>query len=89
MKTLELANSMGVTESDVTSLVNMVGTSLIADKMKDIFLGMDEDERNNVVLAYVSAEVKKFNNFCVSLLTNTEKRSAFEQYMFYKLKEEI
>ena len=82
-----MAKAMGVTPKDVSSLVNMVGDSLIKDGMKGIFIGMSEKEKANTTCAYVAAEVKKFSNFCVSLLTNTEKKSAFDQYLFYKLKE--
>ncbi len=64
-----------------------LNTSIKQDGMKEIFLNMNEDERTNTVMAYVAAEVKKFSEFCFSLLTNTEKKSAFDQYMFYKLQE--
>ncbi len=87
MNVSALAKAMNVTENDVTSLINMVNTSIKQDGMKEIFLNMNEDERTNTVMAYVAAEVKKFSEFCLSLLTNTEKKSAFDQYMFYKLQE--
>ncbi len=87
MNVSTLAKAMNVTENDVTSLINMVNTSIEQDGMKEIFLSMNEDERTNTVMAYVAAEVKKFSEFCLSLLTNTEKKSAFDQYMFYKLQE--
>jgi len=87
VSTESMAKAMGVTPKDVSSLLAMVGDSLIKDGMKDIFIAMNEDDRSYTTCAYVSAEVKKFGNFCLSLLTNTEKKSAFEQYMFYKLKE--
>ena len=87
MNVTTLAQAMNVTGEDVLSLINMVKTSLEQDGMKDIFLGMSEEDRTNTVSAYVAAEVKKFNEFCISLLTNTEKKSAFDQYMFSKLQE--
>ena len=87
MNVSALAKAMNVTENDVTSLINMVNTSIEQDGMKEIFLSMNEDERTNTVMAYVAAEVKKFSEFCLSLLTNTEKKSAFDQYVFYKLQE--
>ena len=80
-----MAQAMGVTPADVLSLAQMVSESLSKDGMKDIFIGMDEAERADTTCAYVSAEVKKFSDFCLSLLTNTEKKSAFNQYLFYKL----
>ena len=86
MNVTTLAQAMNVTESDVISLMNMVSTSLEQDGMKEIFLGMSEDERTNTTMAYAAAEVKKFSEFCMSILTNTEKKSAFDQYMFKKLK---
>ena len=82
-----MAKAMGVTQADILSLANMVSKSLTKDGMKDIFIGMSEAERVSTVCAYVAAEVKKFSWFCMSLLTNTEKKSAFDQYLFYKLKE--
>ncbi len=81
-----MAKAMGVTPSDASSLIKTVADSLAKDGMEDIFIGMNESERTNTIEAYVAAEVKKFNNFCLSLLTNTEKKSAFDQYMFYELK---
>lgn len=87
MNVTTLAQAMNVTEKDVLSLINMVNTSLEQDGMKEIFLGMNEEDRANTVLAYVAAEVKKFSEFCVSLLTNTEKKSTFDLYMFHKLQE--
>lgn len=87
MNVTTLAQAMNVTEKDVLSLINMVNTSLEQDGMKEIFLDMSEEDRTNTVLAYVAAEVKKFSEFCVSLLANTEKKSAFDQYLFHKLQE--
>lgn len=87
MNVTTLAQAMNVTEKDILSLINMVNTSLEQDGIKEIFLGMSEDERTNTVMAYVAAEVKKFSEFCLSLLTNTEKKNAFDQYMFHKLQE--
>ena len=80
-----LAQALSVSEKDALSLISMVHDSLGQDGMKEIFLGMNEEERTNTIQAYVSAEVKKFSEFCVSLLTNTEKKSAFDQYLFHKL----
>ncbi len=85
MNVTTLAQAMNVTEKDVLSLINMVNTSLEQDGMKEIFLGMKEEEWPRLIQAYVAAEVKKFSEFCVSLLTNTEKKSAFDQYIFSKL----
>jgi hypothetical protein len=80
-----LAKQMNVTENDVTSLLNMVTTSLQQDDMVKQFIGMNEDERTMVIQAYARAEVKKFTDFCIALHTNTEKRSAFTQYTLTKL----
>lgn len=82
-----LAQAMNVTEKDVLSLINVVNTSLEQDGMKEFFLGMSEEERTNTVMAYVAAEVKRFSEFCVSLLTNSEKKNAFDQYLLHKLQE--
>jgi hypothetical protein len=82
-----MAKAMGVTLEDVSSLVRMVADSLTKDGMKGIFIAMSETERVNTTCAYVAAEVKRFSEFCLSLLTNTEKKSAFDQYLFFKLKE--
>ena len=85
MNVSELAKEIGVTEQDVLSLINMVVHSIKQDKMQDDVLSMDEEMRQMTVVAYISAEVKKFSEFCVSLLTNTEKKCAFDQYMLHKL----
>lgn len=85
MNISELAKSLNVKDSDLLSLVRMVASSLEKDSMKDIFLSMSEEERINTTQAYIAAEVKKFTEFCQSILTNTEKKNAFDQYMLYKL----
>jgi hypothetical protein len=77
----EMAKEMGVKTSDVRSLLNMVSASIEQDGMEETFLEMTEEERAEVTAAYVSAEVKKFSEFCMTLLTNTEKRSVFGQYL--------
>jgi hypothetical protein len=77
----EMAKEMGVKTSDVRSLLNVVSESIWQDGMRETFLGMSEDQRAEVAAAYVSAEVKKFSEFCMTLLTNTEKRSVFGQYL--------
>lgn len=82
MNLSELAKAMNVTEKDVTSLINMVVTSMKQDKIDESNLGGISKEE--IVAAYIQAEVKKFSNFCVTLLINQEKRSAFTQYMLYK-----
>ena len=84
-----IARAIGVDTPDVLSMVNIVQNSIEQTGMREIFLGMSEAERINIVQAYTSAEVKKFNEFCVSLLTNTEKKSAFDQYLFHKLQETL
>lgn len=81
-----MAKVMGVTSSDVLSLASMVSEALTKDDMKDIVFGMSEGERVDVTCAYVAAEVRKFSDFCLSLLTNTEKKSAFDRYLLTKLK---
>ena len=86
MNVSKLAQAMNVTESDVNSLLNMVASSMQQDGFKDVFLSMSELERVNAVEAYVMAEVKKFSEFCMTLLTNQEKKSAFDQYIFSQLK---
>ena len=86
MNVQELAKAMNVTELDVSSLLKMVADSIVKDVMSEIFLNMSESERVEVTGAYIQAEVKKFFEFCVTLLTNQEKRSAFVQHMFAQLK---
>ena len=86
MNVTALAQSMNVTENDVASLIRMVITSLQQDGMKEIFVGMSEEDRTNTVMAYVAAEVKKFSEFCTSLLTNKDKKNAFDLYMLNNLK---
>jgi len=81
-----MAKVMGVTSSDVLSLASMVSEALTKDDMKDIVFGMSEGERVDVTCAYVATEVRKFSDFCLSLLTNTEKKSAFDRYLLTKLK---
>ena len=81
-----LANEMNVTESDVNNLLNMVVTGFERDKVTDIFIAMTEAQQNEMVQAYVIAEIKKFAAFCTELLVNPEKKSAFELYVLSLIK---
>lgn len=81
MNVATLATTMNVTENDVNSLLRMVSSAMIKDGIAEQVVTMSEEDRQYAVSAYVQSEVKKFHNFCVSLLTNTEKKSAFEQYV--------
>jgi len=86
MNVSTLAKSMNVTENDVNSLLRMVTDSIIKDGMTDHVVEMSEQDRVNTIKAYVAAEVKKFSSFCMTLLTNQEKKSAFDQYMLSQIK---
>ena len=86
-KTQTLAKQMGVTPRDIESLLDMVANSIEQDGARDIMKLMTEEERVDFVNAYIQAEVKKFNDFCVTLLTNTEKRSAFDLYLLNQLRD--
>ena len=86
MNVSTLAKSMNVTESDVNSLLRMVADSIAKDGMTTHVVGMNKEDMVNTVQAYIAAEVKKFSEFCMSLLTNQEKKSAFDQYMFSQIK---
>lgn len=81
MNVAALAAAMNVTESDVNSLLRMVSSAMIEDGIAEQVIAMSEEDREYAVSAYVQSEVNKFHNFCISLLTNTEKKSAFDQYM--------
>ena len=85
MNALTLAQAMNVTEKDVTRLLNMVVTSMTQDGFAEIFIDMSEFDRADAVNAYIQSEVKKFSEFCVTLMTNQEKKSAFDQYIYSQL----
>ena len=78
---------MGVTPRDIESLLDMVANSIEQDGALDTMKLMTETERVEFVNAYIQAEVKKFSEFCVTLLTNTEKRSAFDLYSLKQLRD--
>lgn len=87
MNVQTLAKEMNVTVNDVESLLNMVVNSMDQDGMSKIILTMSETDRVDAVNAYVQSEVKKFSEFCTTLLINQEKKSAFDQYLFSQLKD--
>ena len=86
MNVLTLAKMMNVTVKDVESLLKMISDSMVKDGMTDIVINMSEEDRVNAVQAYMQSEVRKFSEFCVSLLVNEEKKSAFDQYMYHQIK---
>lgn len=85
MSTGKLAREMQVTEKDVLSLIKMVTDKLEAEKVKDDFLNMSEADQISFAQAYASSEIRKFCEFCVSLITNKEKKNAFNNYLFHKI----
>lgn len=87
MNVKKLAEEMQVTEKDVLSLVKMVADKLEEEKVKDGFLNMSQADQVEFAKAYASAEIKKFCEFCVSLLTNEEKKNAFDNCLSKKLGE--
>lgn len=87
MNASELAKELNVTKNDINSLLRMVCTSIDNDGAGETLLGLNESERVEFVNAYIQAEVKKFSEFCLSLLTNTEKKSAFDQYLLSQFKD--
>lgn len=86
MNVKKLAEEIQVTEKDVLSLVKMVSDKLEDDNVKDSFLNMSKADQVNFTQAYSSSEIKKFCEFCVSLLTNEEKKNAFNSYLYKKLR---
>lgn len=87
MDASKLSEVMGVTENDVNRLLNMIMSSMVEDGMSEIVIEMSVEDRVNTVEAYMQAEIKKFHDFCVTLLTNPEKKSAFDSYLYSQLKE--
>lgn len=87
MNSSELAKEMNVTVKDIDSLMNMVFNSMTQDGVTyELMSNMTELDRVEAVNAYVQSEVKKFSEFCVTLMTNQEKKSAFDQYLYHELK---
>lgn len=78
----DLAAMIGVSDGDLNSLMRMVCQSISKDGMGDILLLMSESERVETVQAYTCSEVRKFSDFCLTLLTNEEKSGAFNLYLF-------
>lgn len=85
MNAQQLALEMNVTESDVNSLLNMVCNSIKQDLADEAFIALSVEDRAEMVCAYVQSEVKKFSEFCVTLMTNDEKRNAFNLYLYSQL----
>lgn len=86
MNTAILAKEMGVKENDVVSLLNMVYSSIKEGGFEHKLVTLNEEERIDAVMAYVSAEIRKFNEFCQTLLTNSEKSDAFNLYVLSKIR---
>lgn len=89
MSVEKLAREMQVNEKDILSLIKMVTDKLEDDNVKKDFLNMSEADQINFAQVYASSEIKKFCEFCVSILTNKEKKSAFDIYLSKKLNELI
>ena len=86
----QLAKELNVTVADVESLMQKVCTSISQDDAVELTTQLSESELTEFISAefisaYVESEVKKFSEFCITLLTNTEKRSAFDQYLMHNM----
>ena len=82
----DIAKELGVKTSDVESLMRMITTSFANDFSLRDFSKMSQEQFEDTLNAYITHEVKKFSDFCLSLLTNEEKKDAFNSYVISKLK---
>lgn len=80
MTTDNLAITMQVNKRDLQCLVNSVFNEIEKDGLAEHFcLVATQDERREIVCAYVERAVKKFESFSISYMTNDTKKKSFNE----------
>lgn len=72
----ELADSMGVSLTDLMCLARGVAISIKQDRAADAFIAADEEQQTTLAEAYIPVAVKKFERFQLAVMTDSAKRSA-------------
>lgn len=84
----QLAQLLNVTENDAKSLLTLVMNALEKDKMIEYYVNASQEAQAEIIQAYTAAEVKRFNEFCVSLLTDDRKKTAVALYCLERLNQD-
>lgn len=77
-----LAQSMGVSETDVTAMVQGILNDLIKDGVDVVYVESSGDIQCDLVQAYALHQVKKCQAFHTTYLTNPHAASAFQNSVY-------
>ena len=91
-ETKELAESMGVSVSDLMCFSRLTANGIEEDNITDAFLSSDDRDdsvRNDIAIAYAQHAVKKMDRFVMKLKTNDEAASLFKAKVLDDLQEKI
>lgn len=86
MNIKELSESLGVSESDVSSFIKMIISEMRKDNVDGVFLTLSEIEMGEMAQAYGSFVTKKFSEFYTTYITNTNVNSLFNDMVFARIK---
>ncbi|UOX38362.1 hypothetical protein VpasPP24_22 [Vibrio phage Vpas_PP24] len=84
-----LAFEMGVSESDVVMFAQGILVDIVRDGAATHFTNGDADTQKDFIEAYSKHQVRKFEAFTTTYLTNSEARETFIKTVFSHLKQEI
>lgn len=85
MNSKQLAKELNVSESTLMRLVEIVGEAIVSDHAVDAFAEMNEDEQNDMCLAYTAHVVKKLRDFHMTYITKPNFKKSFDDYVYEKL----
>ncbi|MCP4365410.1 MAG: hypothetical protein GY800_08960 [Planctomycetes bacterium] len=75
----ELAESMGVSETDLRALATSAVNSIKRDGAKEAYLAESEENQTKLAEAYASDAVRKNDSFVTTYLTNSAARKGFQE----------
>lgn len=87
MKVGDLANLMGVSESDLIGFAKLIASEIEKDNISDFFVSEESSgHREDITLAYASHAVKRFREFQTTYMTNSNVSNLFNDIVFAKIK---
>ncbi|ANO57567.1 hypothetical protein [Vibrio phage vB_VhaS-a] len=85
----KLAFELGVTPSDVTMFAQGILIDIVRDGAATHFTQSDAKTQQDFIEAYSKHQVRKFESFTTTYLTNGDARESFIKTVFSQLKAEL
>ena len=86
-ETKELAESMGVSVSDLMCFSRLTANSIEDDGVVDVFLNTDDNNRNSLALAYANFAAIQMEAFVAKLRTDYDSSELFHRKVLDDIQE--